>query len=227
MTNVDSRHRPLPQVVTLVVDELVFDMDGTLIDSIAAVEAAWQTLVEEEGIALPARAGLHGRTAADIVRPLVPAHRFLAVINRLEELESTVTAPVLALPGAADLIRQLPGERWSIVTSAARRVALTRLSAAGLRIPSLLVTGDDVARGKPDPEPYRAGKRFSGPALAFEDTALGLQSAADAGCITVGITGTASSENLGPHADFLIDSLASVSAESAADSSLRVSLRLA
>lgn len=227
MTNVESHHRRLPQIVNVLTDELIFDMDGTLIDSIAAVEAAWSTLVEEEGISFPPGAGLHGRTAADIVRPLVSAERFSAVMDRLEELETTLTAPVIALPGAADLLSRLPGERWSIVTSAARRVALTRLAAAGLRIPTLLVTGDDVARGKPDPEPYRAGKRYSGRAMAFEDTALGLQSAAEAGCITVGIIGTASTGELQPHADFLIDSLASVFAEPGGHDSLRVTLQLA
>lgn len=226
MTNVESRHRPLPQIVTLLVDELIFDMDGTLIDSIAAVEAAWSTLVEEEGIGLPIGVGLHGRTAADIVRPLVAADRFSAVIDRLEELESTVTAPVHALPGAADLLSRLPGERWSIVTSAARRVALTRLTAAGLRIPTLLVTGDDVERGKPDPEPYRAGRRYFGHALAFEDTVAGLKSAREAGCTTVAIIGTATASELKPYADFLIDSLASVSAESTDRRPLQVSLRL-
>lgn len=226
MTYVENRHRPLPQTVTLFVDELIFDMDGTLIDSIVAVETAWSTLAEEEGVCIPAGSALHGRTAADVVRSLVATERFSAVIRRLEELESTLTAPVVAFPGAAELLTQLPGERWSIVTSAARRVALTRLAAAGLRLPTLLVTGDDVERGKPDPEPYRAGRRYFGHALAFEDTVAGLKSAREAGCTTVAIIGTATASELKPYADFLIDSLASVSAESTDRRPLQVSLRL-
>jgi sugar-phosphatase len=227
VTAVESSQRPLPQIATLHVYELLFDMDGTLIDSIAAVEAAWKTLAEEEGIAIPSGAEFHGRTATDLVRSLVIPARFPTAISRLEELESSQASPVVALPGASELLTGLPPNRWSIVTSAAKPVAVARLAAAGLPMPSLLITGDDVASGKPDPEAYIAGKRHAGHALAFEDTVAGLRSARGAGCTTVAIVGTSTADELSPYADFLIDSLASVTAESLDDGGLRIHLRLA
>lgn len=226
MTGIRSARLPRPPVAALYVDELLFDMDGTLIDSIAAVEAAWKTLAEEEGIAMPSGAEFHGRTATDLVRSLVVPDRFRTVVSRLEELESSQVGPVVGLPGSAELLARLPPNRWSIVTSAARSVALARLAAAGLPMPTLLITGDDVVRGKPDPEAYLAGKRYSGHALAFEDTVAGLESARAAGCTTVAIVGTSTAYELSPYADFLVDSLASVTAEPVVDGVLQITLRL-
>lgn len=226
MTDVESVQQSLPQVVTLNVEELLFDMDGTLIDSIAAVETAWRTLAEEEGVKMPFGPAFHGRTAADLVGSLVIAERFLPALRRLEELESDPTAPVVALPGASELLTGLTPDRWSIVTSAARPVALARLTAAGLGMPAVLITGDDVARGKPDPEPYRVGRRHCGHALAFEDTVVGLKSARGAGCATVGIVGTAPAEELSPYADFVVESLASVSVMEDDGEGIRISLQL-
>ncbi|SDI64830.1 sugar-phosphatase [Arthrobacter subterraneus] len=226
MTNVENLRRSRQQIATLHVDELLFDMDGTLIDSIAAVESAWSTLAKEEGVTVPSGGAFHGRTAVDLLGSLVVAERLSAALKRLEELESSPTAPVMTLPGATELLTRLPPNRWSIVTSAARSVAEARLTAAGLGIPAVLVTGDDVARGKPDPAPYLAGRRHSGRALAFEDTVAGLKSARGAGCDTVAIVGTATAEELSPYADFVVESLVSVTVASADHEGIRIGLQL-
>lgn len=189
-------------------------MDGTIIDSIAAVEDAWQRWAQLEGIEPPRPGDFHGRTAADIVSALLPPERFKAGLDSLSELEQRPAVPILMLPGALTLIQGLPGDRWAIVTSATEAVARARIEHSGLPLPSLLITADAVTRGKPDPEPYQKGARWASvalPAVAFEDTVAGLRSARAAGCRTVGVVGTHAFEELQPHADAVVGSLAHVS----------------
>lgn len=216
----------VPGKATVRAVELLFDMDGTLIDSIAAVEAAWKTLAEEQGVEIPSGAKFHGRTASDLIEALVPSDRAGEALVRLEELENSPGAPVVVLPGTQELLAELPPARWSIVTSAARSVALARLTAAGLSLPNVLITGDDVEHGKPNPEPYRMARRHSGTAMAFEDTVAGLQSARSAGCTAVGIIGTTTADELAPYADYLIESLASVKVVKIDDAGIHLYLDL-
>jgi sugar-phosphatase len=195
--------------------ELLFDLDGTLIDSIAAVEEAWQRWAAAEGVVLADAASFHGRTADDLVSQLLPAPRVRAAVARLSALEQSSRLPVVATRGAVALLHQISPERLAIVTSATRAVALARLAAAGLQMPSLLITADDVSRTKPDPEPFLAGRRWSGdsaPAVAFEDTVAGLRAAKAAGCITIGIVGTEPAPVLATHADVVVSSLEAVTA---------------
>ncbi|MGV8911728.1 MAG: HAD-IA family hydrolase [Rhodoglobus sp.] len=201
--------------------EILFDLDGTLIDSIAAVELAWKQWATVESVELSATLAYHGRTARDIVASLVPESRVAAAVENLSEFEQHPQVPVLVRPGVTELLAALPAERWAIVTSAARPVALARLAAAGLVAPKLLISGDDVTNGKPHPEPYRAGRRLStmsGAAVAFEDTVAGLRSARAAGCITVGVLGTEPADQLRKHADAIVNSLADVAVASVGES---------
>jgi sugar-phosphatase len=205
----------------LEVVEVLFDLDGTLIDSIAAVELAWKQWAVVESVELSETLSFHGRTARDIVASLVPADRVVQAVERLSEFEQHPQVPVVVRPGAAELLAALPAERWAIVTSAARPVALARLAAAGLASPELLISGDDVTNGKPHPAPYTAGRRRSttrGAAVAFEDTVAGLRSARAAGCITVGVLGTEPPEQLRDFADAIVSSLADVAVTSVGES---------
>ena len=195
------------------VAELLFDMDGTLIDSIAAIEDAWARWADAEEISLGPINTLHGRTADAIASPLLPSERVEAAVQRLDDIEVESIRAIVALPGALDLVRKIPRDRWGVVTSASRRVALTRLKAGGIPTPSRLISGDDVARGKPDPEPYLLAKFMStddSRALALEDTVAGLISARGANCLTIGVVGTETAEVLAPYADAVISSLANV-----------------
>lgn len=215
MTPVTSPTVETPQRV--LVDKLLFDMDGTLVNSIPAVEHAWGIWADEEGVELPDTISFHGRTALDLVRGFVPEERVAQAAERIGVLESTSTQPIPALPGTLELLASLPRDRWAIVTSAARVVAQARLAAGGIPLPGHLVTGSDVRNGKPDPEPFRLGRGDAVTVIAFEDTVAGLRSARGAGCITVGILGTEPAEALRAHADYLIASLAAVTVESAGD----------
>ncbi|MBZ2196583.1 HAD-IA family hydrolase [Occultella gossypii] len=190
----------------------LFDMDGTLVDSVPAVEASWRMVADEFGVPrLPA--SLHGMTAQAVVvaAGIHPDHRERAAA-RLVEIESRPGQELEALPGVRHFIESLPEGHWGVVTSAPREVARARYGAARLPRPVFFVTGDDVTAGKPDPEPFRRGlaalraRGCAGVVVAVEDTVAGLQSARGAGCLALGVPGTCTAAELAPHAHLVIDS---------------------
>ena len=175
---------------------VLFDLDGTLVDSTAAVDRSWRTWAVEHGVTgeeLVAAAG-HGRPAPEIVADLVGPERALAASVRITELEVGDVGGVVQLPGVADLLAGLPRERWAVVTSCSAPLADARRHAAGLPEPSVLVTFDDVERGKPAPDCFLLGARRLGvdPAdcLVVEDAPAGLAAARAAGCATLAVRTT-------------------------------------
>jgi sugar-phosphatase len=94
-------------------------------------------------------------------------------------------AGIEPIAGARAFLRSLPPDRWGIVTSAPLTLALRRLDAAGLPIPEMLVSGNDVANGKPAPDCFELGARRLGQrpqdCLVFEDAAAGIEAAEAAG----------------------------------------------
>lgn len=208
----------------VLVDELLFDMDGTLVDSIVAVELMWRDWAIEHDVDLPDIHAFHGRTARDLVASFVPADEVDRAVERLNEIESAWTQPIPTIAGALELLSSLPPDRWAIVTSAAAPVAVARLAAASVPTPEHLVTGSDVSNGKPHPEPFERGRRRDGTAIAFEDTVAGLRSARGAGCVTVGVAGTTPAEELREHADFVVPSLEAVTVAEVGESGIRLSI---
>lgn len=178
---------------------VLFDMDGTLVDSDAAVERSWTQWSQEYGVpAADVLAIAHGSPAeATIARVLAdrsPQER-AAAAARLLDVECEDLSGVTATPGALELIGTLGrlGVPWAVFTSAFSRLAKTRLAAAGIA-PSILVTVDDVTHGKPDPEGYlRAAELVGVPpeyCLVVEDTEVGLAAGRAAGAMTAGLKGT-------------------------------------
>ena len=112
----------------------------------------------------------------------------------LKTWNSPTPRTLTVLPGAAELLRSLPPERWTIVTSATRRLLLGRLAAAGLPVPPRLIAADDVSNGKPAPDPYLAGAKLLGfpPAdcIVVEDAPAGITAGRAAGCRVLGLLGT-------------------------------------
>jgi sugar-phosphatase len=164
---------------------VLFDCDGVLVDSDASVTSAWSRWADEHG--LPAEdvlAVVHGRRSADTVASFVPASERAAALARIDRYEVEAALDVQAVPGASELLASCPPEVWAVVTSGRRELALARLAAAGLPTPAVLVTADDVRRGKPDPEGYlaaAAGLRADPrTAVVVEDSPDGIRAARDA-----------------------------------------------
>jgi sugar-phosphatase len=177
---------------------VLFDMDGTLVDSDAIVDRSWSRWATEYGVS-PAEvlATAHGNpavaTIAQMLPDATPAERAAAWARALE-IEVNDVDGVAAKPGALDLLGTLDriGLPWAVYTSAPAQLAKVRLTAAGIA-PSVLVTVDDVSRGKPDPEGYlRAAELLGVPAtqcLVVEDTVVGLSAGQAAGALTAGLKG--------------------------------------
>jgi mannitol-1-/sugar-/sorbitol-6-phosphatase len=177
---------------------VLLDMDGTLVDSDAAVERAWTTWAGEYG-ADPAAvlAVAHGSPAETTVRRILPAlaaAESAAAAARQLELQYDDIADVTPLAGAQELIDTMAGRNlpWAVVTSADVRLAKARLGAAGID-PPLLVTVEDIANGKPDPEGFLlAAERLGvaiGNCLVVEDSAPGLAAGRAAGAMTAALKG--------------------------------------
>ncbi|MDJ0337297.1 HAD-IA family hydrolase [Cryobacterium sp. PH31-O1] len=201
--------RPVRPVIGQTFDAVLFDMDGTLIDSTPAVRRAWFAWCAERGLDPSFLEGAHGQPARDIVGSLVPTEEFDDAFERIQQIEIAEVADVTVLPGAAEALSAIGENRKAIVTSCTRPLATARIMASGLAPPRVVVTSDDVVRGKPNPEPFALGaKRLGfdpGRCLVVEDAPSGLRSAHDAGCTTLAVAGTHTSASL--RADLVIASL--------------------
>ncbi|WP_424887175.1 HAD-IA family hydrolase [Streptomyces sp. XH2] len=172
---------------TFTVQALLFDMDGTLVDSTTAVARTWRRFARRHGLdAEEILRTSHGHRTAETVARHAPSGADVdAETAWLVAQDVADTTGVVAVPGAAELLATLPPDRWALVTSAGRELAARRMAAAGLTPPPVTVTADDVAAGKPDPEGYLTAARLLGvPAagtVVFEDAPAGLDAARAAG----------------------------------------------
>jgi len=180
------------------VEAVLLDMDGTLVDSDAAVERAWTVWASEHGVD-PARvlAIAHGSPAASTVRRLLPDLDDAAIgasAARQLELQYDDLADVGALAGAHELVATMErhGLKWAVVTSADRRLATARLNAAGLH-PPIVVTSEDVTAGKPDPQGFLAASATLGVqasrCLVVEDSEPGVAAGRAAGAMVAALKG--------------------------------------
>src|SRR5579859_1068764 len=196
---------------------ILFDMDGVLIDSAPTVERVWRVWALAHGFD-PARvvAQAHGRRSIETIRAVAPTMDAEKENILVEQMEIDDRDGVAALPGAAELLGQLPDERFAIVTSATRPLAVARLGYAGLPVPRYMITADDVINGKPSPEPYLKGAALLGftPAdcVVFEDTPAGIASARASAMQAVALRTTYPAQEV-QAADAIVASLEDVKAE--------------
>ena len=174
---------------------VLFDCDGVLVDSAASVERAWRRWATERGLDDDAVVAIaHGRRTEDTLRDLGFSDDLAAEVQRVEGAEVADAASVSAFPEAAALLPSLPPEAWAVVTSGTHALVTSRLAAAGLPLPSVLVTAEDVAAGKPDPEGYlEAARRLGRPpadCLVIEDAPAGVEAALAAGMRVVALPTT-------------------------------------
>jgi sugar-phosphatase len=183
----------------------LFDMDGTLLTSLAAAERVWSRWASRHGLDvvsfLPT---IHGMRAIDTIRRQgLPGVDAEAEADWITQAEIDDVGGVLAIEGAGPFLQALPPERWAVVTSAPRALALRRIEAAGLPLPPLLVSAEDVSQGKPAPEPYLLGARLLGVPIAecmvFEDAPAGICSAEAAGARVTVVTASHTHPMATPH----------------------------
>jgi len=193
---------------------VLLDLDGTLIDSIAAVERSWIRWCGEYGVDPERLLGFHGIPAARVIETLLPEGDRVPAFERIRDLEVADVADIVVLPGAATLLATLADGRvpTAIVTSGTRDLAEARIAATGLTHPPVVVTASDVERGKPWPDPWLEGARRLGvdPAecLVVEDAVAGLRAGRAAGCrALVAVLGTTPADELEPVADLVVPDL--------------------
>lgn len=174
----------------------LFDMDGTLLDSIPSANRAWSAWAARHGVDFEEmRKHMHGMRAVETIRRWGPAHLDVeAEYAALTIAEMEDVDDIIAISGAEAFLAALPADRWALVTSAPRNLALRRIEAAGLPMPPLLVTADDVVNGKPAPDCFLLAAEKLGAApqdcLVWEDAPAGIAAARAAGmaCIVIGAT---------------------------------------
>ncbi|MET9448760.1 HAD-IA family hydrolase [Streptomyces cinerochromogenes] len=188
---------------------LLFDMDGTLVDSTALVESTWAGFCARHGTDLTEVLDFaHGRPTRETVGHFVPDPELAASeTRRLVAHEESETTGITEIPGARSLLAALPRGSWAVVTSAGRKLAEVRLAAAGLPLPEVMVSADDVVRGKPHPEGYLRAAAILGvePAdtIVFEDSGAGVRAGLASGARTVVIGGLDAFDGVAErHADF-------------------------
>ena len=193
---------------------ILFDLDGVLVDSTGSVARQWAMWAEEQNIDPQEVVAIaHGVRTIEIVRRLAPHIDAQAEVVRLEKREADDHEGVSVMAGAADLLESIPKERWCVVTSGTRYLATSRLRLGNLPIPKVLVSADDVSKGKPDPEPYLMGAKLLGmkpsECLVIEDAPAGITAAHAGGMKVIAITSTYPASGLS-EADAVIQNLAQI-----------------
>ncbi|EJF62813.1 phosphatase [Dichomitus squalens] len=218
--------------VTLEFDAILFDMDGTLVDSTDGVVGAWELFAEKypgldvtqvlsssHGVRTVENLRIHcGVTDPDEQER--EARRFEEAI--VAESKKNGRHGIVALPGVREIMAEigpyhkLPKPKWAICTSATIVYASSALKAVGVPIPDAFVVSEDVEKGKPEPDPYLLGAKRAGVdptrCLVVEDAPAGVRSGQAAGCKTLGLITSHSREQMeAVKPDWLVPNLASVS----------------
>ena len=193
---------------------LLFDLDGTLVDSRVVVERQWGALCARLGLDFPSvLAILHGVRSVDTIRAVAPHVDVEAEAEALDALEAEDTEGLEIVRGADELLSRLPAGSWGIVTSGPRTLAQKRLRAVGLPVPAAMVCGDEVANGKPHPEGYLQGAMLlgaePGDCVVVEDAPAGIEAARAAGMAVIAVTTTHERAAL-MAADAVIDDLRAI-----------------
>jgi sugar-phosphatase len=186
-------------------DAFLFDMDGTLLNSIAVVERVWADWATRHGLEPEVfLKTIHGVRASDVIRQLAlpgvdPKHEADKLLaEEMEDVEG-----IIQIPGAVRFLNGISAHRWAIVTSAPIELAKRRMAAAGIPMPAVIVSGEEVSAGKPSPECYLLGAKRLGVdpkrCLVFEDAVAGILAGEGAGADVTVITATHTTPFETPH----------------------------
>ncbi len=201
-------------VLTLSCRALLFDLDGTLIDSAARLRRLWAWWAARRNVELQALLDvMHGRTAVETIRLAAPGLVPEDELDALETEEISDMHDVHLQPGARELLGQLDGASWAIVTSGTARVAQARIAHVQLPRPRLVITADQVANGKPAPDGYLLAAQRLGASpqdcIVVEDAPVGVAAGKAAGMRVLAIASTHSPQEL-DGADAIVARLADI-----------------
>ena len=183
----------------------LFDMDGTILDSTGVADRVWGAWAQRQGLDVAAfLPTMYGVRSVETIRRqglrgIDPELEAEAILKA--EMEDVVG--IVPIDGADTFLASLPPERWAIVTSAPRALAVRRIQIAGLPVPNVLIAAEDVSHGKPAPDCYRLAALRLGVdpqvCLVFEDAAAGIAAAEAAGASVVVISATHAHAIESPH----------------------------
>ena len=200
----------------------LFDLDGTLVDSLPVVERAWSNWAKSRDLD-PAVVldFIHGKQAITSLRHFMPGESEEAIqqqFSLLEKVEAEDTDGISALPGAVQLLERLEALSmpWAIVTSGSVPVARARHAAGELATPEIFITAELVAKGKPNPDPYLLGAQRLGlkpeECVVVEDAPAGILSGLAAGCKVIAVNAPDDTPKL-DQVDLVLKSLAVLQVE--------------
>lgn len=189
---------------------LLFDMDGTLVDSDPIHIAVFIDFLAERGVTLTEAeymARIHGRTNLEIFSDLLPDEDPREMdLAKEAEYRRRVGDRMEPMPGLRDLIDAARKAELglAVVTNGPRANLDAVLNATGLSDAFACgVTSNDVTNGKPDPVPYQRALDelgvAAGEALVFEDSPSGIRSGRAAGIEVIGLATSLDADTLKRH----------------------------
>ncbi|KAJ1644541.1 hypothetical protein LPJ64_003787 [Coemansia asiatica] len=181
---------------------ILFDMDGTLVNTVACVETYWRGMAAKYNVdAEKLLHNVHGHPTYDVLCKWFPEsmhtreHAEKAERDLMNDAEG-----VFAVPGVPELLSKLDPKKWTIVTAATQALALTRLQQVNLPIPETLVSAKDAHAGKPNPDCYQMGAKRLGvvpkDTVVFEDAINGVKAGCAAGATVVGVLTSTTEDKL-------------------------------
>lgn len=197
------------------IQAVIFDMDGTLLDSTQSVERCWDRLAEAMGVDRATAPFKHGIPSIPTIRATLPNATDEEVLawNRVHlALEVEDAGASTAIPGVFELLAALDaaGVPWGIATSCQRELGEARHAAAGIPRPEVFVFAEDYPRGKPAPDAFLAAAERLGVdpvrAIVVEDAPAGVRGGVDAGSYVCAVTSTHARTDLS-EAHVVVDSL--------------------
>lgn len=180
---------------------ILFDLDGTLVDSASRVQRLWLEWGREHDLDTKYLLEvMHGRLAEETIRLVAPHLSAQDEYRALEAQEILDMEGVKPYSSAFELVKQLSSRQWAVVTSGTLKVATARLRHVGLPIPEVFITANDVLAGKPKPDGYLlAARRLDlkpSDCIVVEDAPAGVQAGKSAGMRVIGVTSTLAREAL-------------------------------
>ena len=192
---------------------ILFDLDGVLLDSTRVVAAQYRRWALENGLdPVIVMHAAHGVRTIEVIQRVAPHLDAEAETRKIEEREAAADE-IVRMPGAVELVNSIPKGRWCVVTSGTRFLATTRMRRFGVPIPEILVTADDVTRGKPDPEPYLKGAELlkvdPAECVVVEDAPAGIRAGHAAGMKVISLPSTYPEAEL-QEADAIVSGLSKI-----------------